>query len=122
MNKGLIGERIYDRRTANNLTQEELAEKLQIAKSTISRWERGEICPSKKHLIRLTHYLKTSLDYLVGDSDSPRVPFSPSDLPEIDFPLSKKDQKIIGMLLELSPSDKEVVYKIIELLFNNRHK
>ena len=37
-----IGQKIKDYRNMNNLTQEELARKLDIPTITISRWERGK--------------------------------------------------------------------------------
>ncbi len=37
-----IGQKLKDYRAKNNLTQEELARKLDIPTITISRWERGK--------------------------------------------------------------------------------
>lgn len=38
-----IGEKISELRKKNNLTQEELAEKLSVTRQTISKWELGRL-------------------------------------------------------------------------------
>ena len=40
-----IGKKIMDLRKKNGLSQEELAEKVGVARQTISKWELGETSP-----------------------------------------------------------------------------
>jgi len=44
MNQEKIGHFISELRKAKNMTQEELAEKLNVNVKTISRWGNGKIC------------------------------------------------------------------------------
>ncbi len=41
-------------RTASNLTQSGLAERLEVSRQTIAGWEAGASYPSPKHLLHLT--------------------------------------------------------------------
>ena len=40
-----IGEKILQLRKANNLTQEQLAERLDVTRQSISKWESGQAVP-----------------------------------------------------------------------------
>ena len=61
-----IGEKISELRKKNNLTQEELAEKLSVTRQTISKWELGETSPSLDDAATLASIFQVSLDTLVG--------------------------------------------------------
>ena len=45
MNQTTIGSYIAQKRRAQNLTQEQLAEKLGVSNKTISKWENGKCMP-----------------------------------------------------------------------------
>ena len=46
MNQAKIGKFLAELRKENGMTQEQLAEKLNVARRTISRWETETICPT----------------------------------------------------------------------------
>lgn len=60
-----IGQRIRTARVECNLTQEELANKVGVARGTINYWERGSREPKIGDVIRLASELNTSCDYLL---------------------------------------------------------
>lgn len=53
-------------RIKNNLTQAELAEKLDVTKSVISAYETGIRMPSYDILIHISKLFEVSTDYLLG--------------------------------------------------------
>ena len=59
-----IGENI--RRARGQVTQADLAEKLKVDVSTISRWETGKNTPSGNMLARIALALGTSTEFLTG--------------------------------------------------------
>ena len=52
-----IGNKIMELRKKNNLSQEELAEKVGVARQTISKWELGETAPDLKQAKKYLKYL-----------------------------------------------------------------
>lgn len=62
-----IGEKILELRKENNLSQEQLAEKLDVARQTISKWELSETCPNIEQAKQLSNLFNISLDELVGN-------------------------------------------------------
>ena len=61
-----INKRIRELRKFNNLTQTQLAEKLQTTQDTISLWELGKSYPDVECIILLCQLFDISADYLLG--------------------------------------------------------
>ena len=61
-----IGNRIKQLRKEHGLTQQELADKLNLAKSSISSYEGGARMPSYEMLINMSTYFNCSIDFLMG--------------------------------------------------------
>ena len=60
---------IYELRTKNNMTQDELAEKVFVTRQAVSRWETGETVPNTETLKLLSNLFGVSINTLLG---SPR--------------------------------------------------
>lgn len=63
--KAIVAKNITELRIRNNLTQMELAEKLNYSDKTISKWERGESSPDIAVLVELADLFDVTLDCLV---------------------------------------------------------
>ncbi len=63
----MIGEKIKELRTKNNLTQKELANKLCVTAQAVSRWENGEVEPSISTIQELSSLFNVSVDSLFGN-------------------------------------------------------
>ena len=73
-----------------NMTQQELANKLNGAKSTVAMYEKGDRKPSMEILLRLSDIFDCSIDYILGKSDI-RNPEIEIDKDKINIGLSTKD-------------------------------
>lgn len=62
-------ERIYALRKENGLTQEEVANALNISRQTVSNWETGSAQPTIDKAIELASLYRVSMDNLVGVTD-----------------------------------------------------
>ena len=62
-----LGNNIYNSRKEKGLSQEKLAEKINVTRQTISNWELGETSPNPEQLILLSITLNKSIDELVGN-------------------------------------------------------
>ena len=69
----MLGQRIGEMRTACGWSQVALAQRLGVAKQTVSNWENDNIQPSIEMLIRLAKLFNVTADYLLGLEDTPRL-------------------------------------------------
>lgn len=69
----MLGQRIYELRTAYGWSQVELAKRLGVAKQTASNWENDNIQPSIDMLVRLSKLFNVTTDYLLGLEADPRI-------------------------------------------------
>ncbi len=60
-----IGERIYDLRTRNNMSQGTLADKLDVSRQTVSKWENNMCLPEAEKLLQLSEIFGVSTDYIL---------------------------------------------------------
>jgi len=69
-----LGTRIAKARKARGLTQEQLADQLQISFQAVSTWERDECLPDTNHLLALSKALGCALDDLFSEEEKPDWP------------------------------------------------
>lgn len=67
--KAVVAKNITELRLMNNMTQMELAEKLNYSDKTISKWERAESSPDISVLVQIADLFGVSLDYMVRDEN-----------------------------------------------------
>ena len=60
------GERLAKYRKKANMSQEELADKLNVSRQAVSKWERGESSPDTDNLIALASLYNITLDDLLN--------------------------------------------------------
>lgn len=78
-------------RKQNGYSQEQLADKLGIARQTISKWENGQAVPELSGLILLSDLYGVTIDRIVKDNDKCNISLHPETGIEID--------KLIAFLL-----------------------
>ena len=59
---------LLELRTKNNLSQEELAEKVMVTRQAVSRWETGETTPNTETLKLLSKLFDVSINTLLGST------------------------------------------------------
>ena len=64
-----FGEKLKKLRTDNELTQDELAEKIFVTRTAISKWETDKGYPSIDSLKQLSNLFHISIDELISDAD-----------------------------------------------------
>lgn len=95
-----LGEKIYKLRTEKNLSQGDLAEKLEVSRQSISKWENNSAVPDLEKIIKLSEIFEVSLDELVKGEEVPRRTTTVTEVPqektkEAGFP----PRKIAGTIL-----------------------
>jgi transcriptional regulator with XRE-family HTH domain len=64
-----IGSRIKELRNSMHISQQELADKLGVDRSTIGKYETNTRIPEVKMLIQLAKFFDVSTDFLLGLSE-----------------------------------------------------
>lgn len=81
MNEKDVGARIYSIRKLQNMTLQDVADKVSVARSTIQRYEAGTIGQMKIPVIEsIAHALCVSPSYLLGLEDEPFMHRVPEEL------------------------------------------
>ena len=60
---------IRGERSRQDLTQEQLAERLDVSPSAIRSWENGTTKPGPNQLIKMSEMFGCTIDYLLGRTD-----------------------------------------------------
>lgn len=60
-----FGRKLKELRTGQKMTQQQLADRIGVAKSVVSYYESGDRYPSYDVLIRIAHIFHTSTDFLL---------------------------------------------------------
>lgn len=63
--------RLKELRELNNETQDELGKILNLTKSTISKYEKGDLDISNETLLKIAQHFNVTTDYLLGRTDNP---------------------------------------------------
>ena len=86
----MFGERLRQLRQKQNLSQEELAERVGVHNNSVSKWENGVI-PNMKRIVALAKILGTTSAYLLGEDTSP-------EHEDIDLPATENSDAIASPL------------------------
>ena len=84
-----IYEKLVHLRKSKGWSQEDLAEKLNVSRQAISRWENGTALPDAENLRQLSHLYEVSSDYLLNDDYE-----SDDDLPRVKTVEAKLDHTV----------------------------
>ena len=69
----MIGERLAEVRKDHSDTQNDLADKVHVALTTVRSWEQGRSSPSHDYLVAICRLYHVSADYLLGLTDDDPV-------------------------------------------------
>ncbi len=75
-----FGERLAKARKEKEFTQEELAERLNLSRQTILRWEKNQVFPDISNLKAAAQILDVSFDYLLKENNSEKPTTKASNL------------------------------------------
>ena len=89
-----IGERLYEIRKKRNLSQGELADKLDVSRQTVSKWENNMCLPEVEKLLQLSEALGVTTDYILkGIAEKESTAEKETVYVYIKEPCDEKDEK-----------------------------
>ncbi len=101
-----LGARLQELRKQKGLTQEQLAEKLNITNQSVSKWEKDINAPDITLLVELADLFETSVDYLLGRGENkPMVNTTHKSIDQLVFKIrilsADKDRVNINLPLSI---------------------
>lgn len=69
-----LSDKLYELRKKSGLSQEQLAEQLNVSRQAISKWESGQSVPESEKLLVISSFFDVSLDFLMKGESSTEVP------------------------------------------------
>lgn len=100
-----IGENIKKLRTAKNMTQTELAERINITKATVSSYENNTRMPSYDVLLKIASIFHVTTDNLLGFSNKYVVDVSN---------LNQRQRNIVNEIIRLYGYENEKIKELID--------
>ena len=65
----MLSEKIKNLRRKYRLSQEELAERLQVSRQSVSKWECGSSTPEIEKIVQLSNLFQVTKYYLLSDAN-----------------------------------------------------
>lgn len=110
-----LGSKIYELRKQNNMTLEEVGEIVGVGKSTVRKWETGEIANMRRDKIaKLAEALHTTPAYLMGwnEGEEKSVPVS-------EDALSNDEKLLIDLFRQIPSESRPLVLSMITAALKN---
>ena len=77
----IFADKLINERKKNGWSQEELAEKLNISRQAVSKWEGAQAIPGIQRVIAIAELFNVTTDYLLKDEYEPQNFTSTRDMP-----------------------------------------
>lgn len=98
--------RLKELRREARISQQRLADHLNISQQSINKYENHDVEPDLDLLMRMADFFHTTVDYLIGYSDNPALPVSEA--------LSREEAALISDYRSLSGDEKKSILLVIK--------
>lgn len=105
----MLSEKLYQLRKKSGLSQEQLAEQLNVSRQAISKWESGSAFPESEKLIIISNYFGISVDYLLKDDVEDEVKTS-----NVEF--GKNPTTLAGLMICIAGIVAMVLWGLLSIL------
>lgn len=108
-----LPDKIVELRKRNGWSQEDLAEKINVSRQAISKWEGGTAQPDASNILQLSKLFGVTTDYLLNDDYS-----SDEDLPKVKAVRKNNLNQIMVYLITLEVMDLILQFMCVIILQN----
>lgn len=112
-----LGQKITELRKKNNLSQEGLAEKMNVSRQAVSKWESDQSIPDIEKIVSLSELFGVTTDYLLK-SGAPSFEIKTADIPAEDKLLILPDELVQKYLSTAKKSSKLRALSIALAIFS----
>ena len=104
----MLSEKIYKLRKNSGLSQEQLAEQLNVSRQAISKWESGTAVPESEKLVTISNYFGVSVDYLLKDDEEDKGK-------DTDSIVEEKPKMIAGIIICIAGIVSMVIWGLLSI-------
>ena len=99
-----LAEKILSLRTQRGMSQDDLAEKLEVSRQSVSKWETAQSTPDLDKIIKLANLFGVTVDELVREGEAPQPPEPPQ--PQVIYVEQEKrglsPVQVLGVVTEVT--------------------
>lgn len=119
MSTELFGARLRALRRQSRLTQQQVADRLSLHRTTYTKYETGVVAPDREALIRLSELFGVTVDYLVGrETEVTTMAEGSSET----LQLSLQEQKLVQMYRQLTYTEQQELLQKAQKAFQSRKR
>lgn len=111
-----LGQKIAQMRKLKGLTQGEIADRLNIHQSMVTRWERDQVQPKSSTLERLAAALETSIEELFDGDDAPTA----TKTATIRGLHNRQLAQLLSQVSELDEVDQQALAAVLDAMLTKR--
>ena len=104
----MLSEKLYKLRKNSGLSQEQLAEQLNVSRQAISKWEQGTAVPESEKLISISNYFDVTVDYLLKDDTE-------DTMNTTDEVVEEKPQMMAGIVICIAGIVSMVIWGLLSI-------
>lgn len=116
-------ERLKELRIERKLTQQEMADKMEVNRVTYTNWENDKREPRLDQIVELSTNLNATVDYLTGKEDTNALDILPNDVEKMTDDekqdLEKQMMKNLSTILQADQEKFSLSDKDLKFVFNN---
>ena len=116
----VFGNRLRDLRRQIHMTQQEVADQLQIHRTTYTKYETGVVAPDRQALVTLAQLFNVSVDTLLG-CETPVTEDLSEGTGEL-VRLSLQEKMLVQMYRQLTYPEQQDLQKKMQSSFNQKKK
>lgn len=105
--------KLKELRTQGGISQQHLANFLNVSRSTVAMWETGKSEPDSSNLKKLSEFFNVSIDYLLGNSEQKEN--SPA-VTNDDEAVSEEDAALLEAFRKADPATQDVIRRFLKSL------
>ena len=104
----MLSEKLYKLRKNSGLSQEQLAEQLNVSRQAISKWESGTAVPESEKLVAISNYFGVSVDYLLKDDEEGKTKATDSEI-------EAKPKMVAGIIICIAGIVSMVIWGLLSI-------
>lgn len=114
-----FGQRLRILRKQCHLTQQAVADRLQIHRTTYNKYEAGSVTPDQQGLVRLASIFGVTVDYLLGCHDEEQTPMVANE-EEANMTLNLQERVLLQLFRQMDRQQRNELVASAQNTFRNK--